>query len=114
MHEVSLILNLLDIVEENVRKFNAKRVTHIYLKVGKLSGAEPELLKSAFEVVKKGTVIEDATLTLEVIEPLVKCLNCGYEFSPEDMVFICPRCSSAETRILKGEELLLEKMEVEK
>jgi len=44
MHELSIIAGLFDILEEKAREHRAKKVLNVVIKVGKLSGAVPDLL----------------------------------------------------------------------
>jgi hydrogenase nickel incorporation protein HypA/HybF len=113
MHELSIVASLFDILNEKAVEQKAKKITKVKLKIGLLSGVVPELLESAFEIYKKGTIAEEAKLEIEETVVRAKCKNCGSEFSPEDFTMICPICYSLEIEILSGQELLLEKMELE-
>ena len=113
MHELSIVASLFDILNEKAVEQKAKKITKVKLKVGMLSGVVPELLESAFEVYKKGTIASEAKLEVEETNVKAKCQKCGNEFSPEDFTMICPKCNSLEIKILSGQELLLEKMELE-
>ncbi|MFQ6084030.1 MAG: hydrogenase maturation nickel metallochaperone HypA [Candidatus Aminicenantia bacterium] len=113
MHELSIVTNLFDILKEKAEEQKAKKITKVKLKVGMVSGVVPELLESAFEIYKKGTIAEQAELEIEEISVKIKCKKCGIEFSPDDLTFVCPECNSLELEILSGNELLLEKLELE-
>jgi hydrogenase nickel incorporation protein HypA/HybF len=113
MHELSIVASLFDILNEKAKEQKAKKITKVKLKVGMLSGVVPELLESAFEIYKKDTIASDAKLEIETTSIKAKCKKCGFEFSPEDFTIICPTCCSYQVKILSGEELLLEKMELE-
>ncbi|MCP2520209.1 hydrogenase maturation nickel metallochaperone HypA [Candidatus Aminicenantes bacterium AC-335-B20] len=113
MHELSIVANLFEILKEKAKEQKAKRITKVKLKVGVLSGVVPELLESAFDIYKKKTIASEAKLEIEKTLVKVKCQSCGFEFSPEDFTMICPSCGSFEIKILSGDELLLEKMELE-
>jgi len=56
MHELSLVTGLFEILEEKARDEKALRVTAVTLRVGRLSGVVPELLETAFDTFKKGTI----------------------------------------------------------
>jgi hydrogenase nickel incorporation protein HypA/HybF len=113
MHELSIISALFDTLLEKAREHEAKAVTRVKLKVGKLSGVVPELLESGFDMYKKGTLAEKALLEIEVLPFSVRCRACGIESEREDFVFACPRCASTELEIVRGTELFLEKIELE-
>ncbi|OGD11193.1 MAG: hydrogenase maturation nickel metallochaperone HypA [Candidatus Aminicenantes bacterium RBG_13_62_12] len=113
MHEMSLIAGLFEILEEKAREHKARKVTAVRMRVGKLAGAVPEFLVTAFDMYKKGTLAEEASLQT-VIEPVgVRCRSCANEFEVDDYVFHCPSCGAADLEILSGTELLLETIELE-
>ena len=104
---------MMEMLEKFVVEKNAKKITHVKLRVGKLSGAEPELLKSAFDILKRGTFANDAELEMEIVSLKVKCGECNNVFEAEDFTFICPFCGSQKCELLEGEELILERIELE-
>jgi hydrogenase nickel incorporation protein HypA/HybF len=113
MHEFFIVQNLLKTVEDYVAQYNAKKVSKLVLLIGKFSGVEPDLLQSALEFFKKGTVLEDAEIVIEIEEFKVKCLNCGKEFSKGKWDLSCPYCGSLNTQVISGEELILKSLELE-
>jgi hydrogenase nickel incorporation protein HypA/HybF len=46
MHELSIVVNLFEILNEKAAEQKAKRIVQVKLKVGKLSGVVPECLES--------------------------------------------------------------------
>jgi hydrogenase nickel incorporation protein HypA/HybF len=67
MHEVSIALSLLDIVEKKCREEGYPTVESVSVRVGKASGVLPEAFSFAWEVVKKDTIARDSRLTLALI-----------------------------------------------
>ena len=65
MHEVSLMQDTVIIATRQAREAGAQRIHRVAMKVGALSGAVPETLEFAFEIVAKGTIAEGATLDIE-------------------------------------------------
>lgn len=114
MHEYSLALNLIETVEGEGIKRNAKKIERILLKVGKFSGVEPLLLSHSFEILKKENErLKNAILEIEVENPEIKCKNCGKIFESEDFPFICPECGNPFTEMMKGSDIIIEKIEME-
>nr|CRH04978.1 hydrogenase nickel incorporation protein hypA [Candidatus Magnetococcus massalia] len=113
MHELSLCYGLLDQVQQVVVERAAQRATRIELRIGPLSGAEPELLKAAFPVAAAGTVAEGAELVMErgVVE--VRCGECGATGEVPSNRLLCPACESWRTQVVSGDELLLTSLELE-
>ena len=77
------------------------------------SGAVPEALDAAFEVVSKDTLAEGAKLRLVVVRPVVRCRECGKRFEPGIDYFLCPECNRADVEIVEGNELILKSVEFE-
>jgi hydrogenase nickel incorporation protein HypA/HybF len=71
----SLVKSSAKITHEN----EAHQVESITVKIGLLSGIEPELLANAFSIAKLGTVAESAILNLETSPIKVRCLDCQKE-----------------------------------
>ena len=113
MHELSIIAGLFETLGEQARENRAARITGVTLKLGRLSGVVPELLESAFDIYKKGTIAEAAKLTIDVIPLRVRCRACGAERGVESYVFFCAACTSPDLEILQGTEMILERIEME-
>ncbi len=113
MHEFSVVQSLMGLIEENVRKNNAKSVSKVVVKIGKLSGIEPHLLKIAFDTFKEKTVCENAELEMIIQDVVAKCEDCKNEFIVEDNRFVCPICKSFNLNIIDGEDMYLMSLELD-
>ena len=113
MHELSLIAELFVILEDRARAEKAKRITSVSLRIGRMSGIVPALLKTAFDSYKKGTPASRARLRVEVVPLRVRCRVCGKESPTDGPLFACPACAAADMEILEGQEMILEKLEIE-
>jgi hydrogenase nickel incorporation protein HypA/HybF len=97
---------------QQAQQAGAQRIHRIMMQVGALSGAVPETLEFAFEIVAKGTLAEGATLEIERIPVCCYCLTCDLEFEPSDFVCECTRCGRPSTDLRRGRELRLTSLEV--
>ena len=113
MHELSLVASVFDILEEKAREHGAARVTKVVLKVGVMSGVVPDLLESAFDSYKKGTLAEEARLEIVRVPVKLRCPDCGGETAREDTDFSCAACGSRRVEIVAGRELVVETIELE-
>ena len=64
MHELSVCQGLLDQVAGIARQNQATGVKLIRLRIGPLSGVEPQLLEQAFPLARAGTIAERAELAI--------------------------------------------------
>jgi hydrogenase nickel incorporation protein HypA/HybF len=71
------------------------------------------LLAFAFSVAGKGTVSEDAELSIMELPVVFKCNACGERTTGESAIFVCLNCGSTDVDLLSGMELTIESMEVE-
>ncbi|QCT94383.1 hydrogenase/urease nickel incorporation protein HypA [Caminibacter mediatlanticus TB-2] len=114
MHEFSIVDSLLRLADEHAKKNNAKKVTKLEIKIGELSGVEPDLLKTAFDTFKEGTVCEEAEFII-INQPIViKCNDCNYEGEPNKDEYVCPNCKGVNIKIIDGEDMYLMSLELEK
>jgi hydrogenase nickel incorporation protein HypA/HybF len=113
MHEVSIALNLLDIVTEECRKSGGSTVEAINLRIGRASGIMTDALLFAFDAVRAGSVAERAHLNIAEVPVSGHCRECGDDFEVgEEYVLCCPRCGGGAFEITGGRELDIIDMEV--
>ena len=113
MHEVSLIENVLTLVEQERAKHTFARVNVIRLKVGALGHAQPEALLFCFDAVMSGTIAEGSRLEIEMIPGEGWCADCR-DMVPLDARFgACPICAGGRVQMTGGDVLRLAEMEVE-
>jgi hydrogenase nickel incorporation protein HypA/HybF len=113
MHELSVVASLVETVEALAREHKAKSVTGIWIKVGPLSGIVPELLESAFDMYRKGTIVESVRLSIGKTPLRALCRACRAETERTDYAPACPACGSSDLEITGGTDLLLERVELE-
>lgn len=113
MHEFSVVQSLLDLIEENVRLYNGKKVSKVVVKIGKMSGIEPHLLELAFNTFKEGTVAEGCEFVMEIQDIICKCKSCDDTFKVENYEFICPYCNSIDIDVVDGIDMILKSLEIE-
>jgi hydrogenase nickel incorporation protein HypA/HybF len=113
MHELSIIAGLMETVEALAREHRARAVTGIRIRVGALSGVVAELLESAFDMYKKGTIAENVVLDVEKVPFKLRCKSCGAESVRDDFQHVCAACGAADLELLEGTELILERVELD-
>lgn len=105
MHEMSIAEGIVDIALDTLRQNNGSIVHAIQVKVGRLSGVEPEALQFCFEAVTRDTAAAKARLEIELVPVTGKCLSCDKAFTVEQFSFKCPVCQSSEIQMITGREL---------
>jgi hydrogenase nickel incorporation protein HypA/HybF len=111
MHEYSIVMALLEQVEEQARRHQAEAVHRVTVRIGELSGVEPDLLQTAFEVARSGTLCESALLDIVLARARWSCADCACEFEQREAL-TCPSCGQP-TRLAAGGDLVLERIQLE-
>ena len=113
MHEVGIMQSAMEIVIERARSAGARQVSSIALRIGALSGVEPEALRFAFDVVTRGTMAEGATLEINAVPARARCAPCSLDYDVTvGFIFICPQCGGFSGHLLQGRELELSRIEM--
>ncbi len=107
MHEYSIVQSLLESCEEHVKQNSATKVTKVIVKIGVLSGVEPDLLQTAFDTFKEKTVCDGAEFIINHQKIVVACFSCGEESTLEKYEFSCPKCQSTQLKVIDGEDMYL-------
>ena len=112
MHEVALAQSIVEIVREQARASDVRRVKTVHLRVGALANVEPDALCFGFESAARGTVAEGALLEIVRTRGEALCARCGRDVEVESRLSLCPACGSGQLLITGGEELRVTELEV--
>ncbi len=113
MHELSIALSILDVVEEEVERRGNVRVEAIHLKLGPLAGVVKEALLSAFELAAEQTRFAKCALVIEEIPISIRCSHCNAERPVRSIQsFYCVDCGTPATDIVHGRELQVSGLEL--
>ena len=110
MHELSIAESIVQIAN---RQADGRRVTRVYMKIGHLRQVVPSALDFSFGLVAEGTTVEGAELEMEEIPAVGMCRTCEAENGLWAFPFQCQACGGLDLEILRGEELLVESLELE-
>lgn len=110
MHELAIAQSVIEIAG---RHAGGSRVAKVELRVGRLRQVVPAALEFAFELCRAGTPVEGAELELREIEAAGICAACGRETPLPDFPLACRHCGGLEVEVIRGEELLVDSLELE-
>ncbi|WP_251178337.1 hydrogenase maturation nickel metallochaperone HypA [Adlercreutzia agrestimuris] len=114
MHELGIMTGVMDAVEKSAREAGATQVLEVTLSVGEMTEAIEDALQFAFEVLSEGSDLsKGAKLTINMIPPKSKCLECGAIYTHDRFHMLCPECGSFATQLLEGRELQIDSIEVD-
>jgi hydrogenase nickel incorporation protein HypA/HybF len=112
MHELGIAASILDSVEAETGRRSGSHISKVGIRVGELSGVDPDALQFGFECLVKDTGFEPLVLEIESVPRVQRC-RCGHEFRMMDYDPHCPRCGEFMTECVSGDELEIVFMEVD-
>ncbi|MCD6258124.1 MAG: hydrogenase/urease nickel incorporation protein HypA [Helicobacteraceae bacterium] len=113
MHEYSIVQSLLNTCEEHAAQNEATKVTKVVVKIGVMSGVEPELLRTAFETFKEQTICDGCEFVMNIQAVVIECKSCFKKATLQKLEYMCPECQSVELDIIDGEDMYLMQLEME-
>jgi hydrogenase nickel incorporation protein HypA/HybF len=119
VHELAVAQAIVAAAE---RHAEGRSVSVVRVRVGRLRQVVPEYLSFYFEAASKETICEGAELEWERVPSLLRCSACGAGWDPapppareqDELIvrFRCPECESADHRVVSGDELVVESIDV--
>ena len=110
MHELSIASAIVDIAERHAA---GRRVLVVEVKLGHLRQVVPSSLTFAFGLLTEDTVLEGAQLVIEDVPAAGRCRACGAESAFDAFPLRCTACGGLDLEVLRGEELLVESLELD-
>lgn len=112
MHEVAIMAEAVRMAVDSAQAAGARQITGLRLRVGTLSGAAPEAMTFAWDVVRQNTMAAEASLTIEVVPAACWCAGCQVEFEGKEFMSECPRCHQLSDDLRRGRELEIASVEL--
>lgn len=113
MHEMSLCEGVLQALQENAQREGYNRVKTVWLEIGELAGVEKEAMRFSFDVVKKGSLAEEAMLEIIDVPGEAWCMQCAKTVRVKQRYDPCPHCESYQLQVSTGDEMRIKELEVE-
>jgi hydrogenase nickel incorporation protein HypA/HybF len=106
MHEMSLMGDILQLVQEDAAEKGITKIDKVELVVGEISNAMPDALRMAFEIFRDQNLHlfdKDAQLIIHIEEAKAECVLCGLQYHPSQKIALCPACQIPSSKVLSGE-----------
>jgi hydrogenase nickel incorporation protein HypA/HybF len=113
MHELGIANSILETLKEEAHRRRIVKVFAVGLRVGELSGVNPEALRFSFECLKQETDFAATGLEIQRTPWRQRCSQCQREFTVIDYELTCPDCGERRTTLLSGDEMEIAYIEVE-
>ncbi len=105
MHELSIVMSVVDIARDQAISHNASKVDKIELEIGSLAGVEMAAFTFAWKAGVQNTVLEKAERIIHHIPARAKCMSCQHEFEMMELYSPCPNCGDYFNEVIQGREL---------
>lgn len=102
MHELSLVLSIIEIAENHAQDANS--IDEIEIDIGELSAVEIDAFEFAWKQGVKETRLQNAVKIINRIAGKGACFNCESEFHLKHVYDTCPQCGSHFVNIMSGKE----------
>ncbi len=113
MHEMSVAAGIINVLDAQLKQLAPCKLIAMELAVGKLSGVDDESLKFALETLLVGQGQTGVLLRFRQSPALFKCTACHWQGQLEIFTLLCPDCSAGELDIIDGQDVILERIEIE-
>jgi len=114
MHELSIALSIIELVQEEAARREDVNVRAIHVRLGVLSGVVKAALLSSYELARENTSLASCRLIIEEVPLVAFCSSCA---SPRPVAsvqaFRCPVCGTPATDIVSGKELEISALELD-
>ncbi len=105
MHELSIVMSIIDIAQQQAKSADAKTIDEIEIDIGCLSTVQMEAFDFAWEQAVKETILDNAIKKINRIKGKARCLDCDASFPLENIYDACPKCGQHLIDIVEGKEL---------
>jgi len=113
MHEMSLAMQLIEIVTARAQAADARAVSRVEVELGNLAGVMAEALEFCFAAAAKGSLAARAELVIIPITAQGHCRQCAARFPVAGLPADCPACGKWDVEIQGGQELRLAAIHIE-
>jgi len=113
MHELSLAVGIVQLVEDAAARERFSRVRVLHLEAGALSGVEVRALRFALESIVPGTCLDGARIDIDEPAGSAWCLGCSQSVPIRSRVDACPACGGVRLQPTGGTELRVVDLQVD-
>ncbi len=113
MHEGAIAESILNSVLETAKNENLKNICKVSLIIGKMHHIVDEVLITYYDHLKmEHKNLEKSFLFINEKEIKIECSDCkAVSIIDAAPIFFCSECQSFSTKMIQGEELLIESIE---
>lgn len=113
MHELGIVMEVIDQVEKVAAESNVEKVLKLNMEIGEVSSVVPALFTDCFDWAKKKTTyLREAQLEIVILEGISYCQDCDQTYRTTAYAKKCPHCGSLRTYLVTGNEVNIKDIQV--
>ncbi len=114
MHEISVMMEVIRIVDEMAEKNSINHVAEIAFEIGECSAVIPMFMEEYFPVLtSEKPLYKDCKLKFNTIQAGAVCNACGKPFKVVENEGKCPFCQSEDKTFFSGNEFSIREVVVD-
>ena len=113
LHEMSVATSLMRVLSKKLVELAPCKLTALELTVGELSGIDRESLRFALDTLVTEAGYDGVELRFEPGPAVFACIACNWQGQLDSFTLVCPDCNGAALDIIAGQDVSLERIEIE-
>ncbi len=103
MHELGIVIQVVESIEKIYKEQNLTEIDTLVLEVGEASGVVPHYIEDVYPIAIEQSFLKNMKLKIEVIKAIGIC-ECGYQYNLMEHNGLCPKCNSHHFKVISGRE----------
>jgi hydrogenase nickel incorporation protein HypA/HybF len=114
MHEANFTEQIVYAIIEELKKYPDRKPRRVCVKVGEMLHLNEESVRMHYELLIKGTALEEAEIELKDDPVEVYCWQCNRRGPVTDHhLLTCGYCNATDVEVMKGNDIVIESIEIE-
>lgn len=113
MHELSIVMGIVEIAGECTDREQASVVEEIVLDIGVLTTVDMDAFEFAWKQAVRNTVLAQSRKVVNRLPGRALCLTCDQEFELQHVYDPCPACGGHMITVTGGKELRVKSLVVQ-
>lgn len=108
MHELGIVVHVIDMVEKAAEENHVHKVMKLDLEVGEVSTIVPDYFRDCYQwAIKKTRYMQECELNLIVVEGKSYCQDCRKTYRTTEYGKACPYCGDYHTYLVSGRDVMI-------
>jgi len=112
MHELSIVLEIVNNVEKIARQNGVSKIDTLVLQIGELSSTIPRYVEACYPMAVEGSMLEDTKLEIEIMPGNAFCRRCDNVFNLRENDGACPGCGGDDFDVISGREFFIKELRI--